>query len=191
MCIMSAVWRGGATMERWKPIATIVDGEIFAPCAAAALYRRDALIEAGGFDRSFFCYFEDVDLAFRLRARGHRCYYVSAARVHHIGSAITGNRSDFAVYHGHRNLVWAFFKNMPGILFWLYLPLHILVNVAAVAYYALHRRPGVILRAKRDAISGLARVLERRRGEQAARKVEARELRCAMTTGLRSLFLRD
>ena len=46
-----------------------VSGEIFAPCAAAALYRRDAFLEAGGFDEDFFCYFEDVDLGFRLRLR--------------------------------------------------------------------------------------------------------------------------
>ncbi len=27
-------------------------------------------------------------------------------------------------------LVWAFVKNMPGLLFWLLLPAHILVNLA-------------------------------------------------------------
>ena len=167
------------------------DGEIFAPCAAAALYRRDVLLDAAGFDRSYFCYFEDVDLAFRLRLRGHRCYYVSAARVHHVGSAIAGRGSDFSVYHGHRNLVWTYFKNMPGVLFWLYLPLHIALNVASIVYFALQGRPGVILRAKGDALRGLPRVLEQKRREQAARTVKQGELRRAMTTGLRSLFQRN
>jgi hypothetical protein len=36
---------------------------------AAALYRRSALLEMGGFDEDFFCYVEDVDLGFRLRAK--------------------------------------------------------------------------------------------------------------------------
>ena len=40
--------------------------EIFSPCAAAALYRTEVLREVGGLDRSFFCFAEDVDLAFRL-----------------------------------------------------------------------------------------------------------------------------
>ena len=43
------------------------DREVFAPCAAAALYRRAAFEAAGGFDEHYFCYFEDVDLGFRLR----------------------------------------------------------------------------------------------------------------------------
>jgi hypothetical protein len=40
----------------------------------------------------------------------------------HVGSATTGKDGDFAVYHGHRNLVWTDVKNMPGPLFWLHLP---------------------------------------------------------------------
>ena len=56
-------------------------GEVFGPCAAAALYRRDALIDVGGLDESYFCYFEDVDLAFRLGLAGYRCMYVPDAIV--------------------------------------------------------------------------------------------------------------
>ena len=97
-------------------------GEIFAPCAAAALYRRAAFLEAGGFDEHFFCYMEDVDLGFRLRLLGYRCGYAPAAIVHHVGSGTTGARSPFTVYHGHRNLVWTYVKNMPTPWFWLYLP---------------------------------------------------------------------
>jgi GT2 family glycosyltransferase len=37
--------------------AHLEPGEIFSPCAAAALYRRDAFLQAGGFDESFFAYY--------------------------------------------------------------------------------------------------------------------------------------
>jgi GT2 family glycosyltransferase len=50
-------------------------GEVWGACAGAALYRRDALIEVGGFDERFFMYLEDVDLALRLRLAGWRCRY--------------------------------------------------------------------------------------------------------------------
>jgi len=55
--------------------------------------------------------------------------YVPDGVVQHVGSAKTGNRSDFTIYHGHRNMVWTYFKNMLWPLFWLYLPHYILLNV--------------------------------------------------------------
>jgi len=53
-------------------VADCVDGaaaprEIFPACAAAALYSRAAFLAAGGFDESFFCYPDDVDLGFPQR----------------------------------------------------------------------------------------------------------------------------
>ena len=43
-------------------------GEVFGACAGAALYRRTAVIGAGGFDERFFAYLEDVDLALAAAA---------------------------------------------------------------------------------------------------------------------------
>lgn len=144
--------------------------EIFSPCAAAALYRRQAVLDIGGFDDDFFCYVEDVDLGFRLRLAGHRAMYVPAAAVLHVGSASTGGQhSDFSVYHGHRNLVWTFMKNMPGSLFWLLLPLHVALNMVSIAWFALRGQGGVILRAKRDALSGLPKMWRKRQQIQKAR----------------------
>lgn len=166
------------------------DGEIFAPCAAAALYRRNVLIEAGGFDESFFCYFEDVDLAFRLRLKGYRCWYVSNARVRHVGSAITGHRSDFSVYHGHRNLVWTYFKNMPAPLLWFYLPLHLALNVLSLLIFSLSGQASAIFRAKRDAVKGLRNVWAMRKTVQSCRRASVSDLNRVMAKGLGALFTR-
>jgi GT2 family glycosyltransferase len=150
----------------------LVPREIFAPCAAAALYRRPAVVAAGGFDEDFFCYVEDVDLGFRLRLAGHGARYVPAAVVHHVGSGTTGGQQgDFPVYHGHRNLVWTFVKNMPGPLFWLLLPLHLLLNVTTILWFALRGRGRIILASKRDALLGLPRAWAKRRMIQAQRTV--------------------
>ena len=143
--------------------------EVFAPCAAAALYRRSAVIDVGGFDENFFCYVEDVDLGFRLRLAGHRCLYVPQAVATHVGSAATGKKSDFCVYHGHRNLVWTFVKNMPGILFWLLLPLHVLLNLLTIVWFALGGRGGIIWRAKRDALLGFPKMWRKRQCIQKTR----------------------
>jgi GT2 family glycosyltransferase len=50
-------------------------GEVFAACAGAALYRRAAVEEAGGFEERYFLYLEDVELGLRLRLAGWRCLY--------------------------------------------------------------------------------------------------------------------
>ena len=159
-------------------------GEIFGPCAAAALYSRAALAEVGGFDESYFCYHEDVDLAFRLRLRGHRCWYVPEAVVHHVSSGIAGKRSAFATYHGHRNLVWTYVKDMPALLFWSFLPLHLALNVASIAVCAARGQLGVVLRAKRDALRGLSGALRQRRDIQARRTVGWRSVLAAMQWGV-------
>lgn len=100
------------------------DREVFAPCAAAAMYQREAVLEVGGFDEMFFCYCEDVDLAFRLRLLGHRVVQVAAAKVEHEGSAVTGAKSDFTIYHSFRNRLWLYVKNMPSWLLWVCGPFH-------------------------------------------------------------------
>jgi GT2 family glycosyltransferase len=158
-------------------------GEVFAASGAAALYRRDVFLEAGGFDERYFCYLEDVDLAFRLRLAGHRCLYVSDAVVEHVGSATTGRVSAFTIFHAHRNLVWTYVKNMPGALFWLYLPAHVFVNVAAVIGFSLHGQGRAVLRAKRAALAGLPEMLAERRRLQRGRRAGALELRRLMGKG--------
>lgn len=151
--------------------------EIFSPCAAAALYRRAAVQAVGAFDEHFFCYLEDVDLGFRLRLAGHTARYVPGAVVRHVGSASTGGqRSAFASYHGHRNLMWVYAKNMPGPLFWFFLPLHLLANVASVLVMAARGQARLALRAKADAVRGLPHALHQRRAIQQARKATFRRI---------------
>jgi GT2 family glycosyltransferase len=177
------VWRRGhgASVEERRYREA---GEVFSACAAAALYRRDALEAAGGFDPDYFCYLEDVDLGFRLRLAGHRCLYVSEAVVYHAGSATSGGNSDFTVYHIQRNMVWTYVKNMPGILFWLCLVPHLLLNAYSIAAYGARRRLGVIARAKRDALRGLPGALRKRRGVQSHRVAALRDIWKALDKGL-------
>ncbi len=157
---------------------------MFAPCAAAALYRREAFEQAGGFDETYFCYFEDVDLGFRLRLLGHRSLYVHDAVVRHVSSAVSGYRSDFAVYHGERNMVWTFVKDMPAPLFWLYLPQHVALNFAALAYYTWRGQGPAIWRAKRDALRGLGSALRQRALVQRKRRASAKAIRRALSHGV-------
>jgi GT2 family glycosyltransferase len=183
--VSGLVWRAGHGQPAPPSDAP---REVFSPCAAAALYRRDALIDVGGFDERYFCYLEDVDLGFRLRLRGHRCLYVPDAVVHHVGSGMTGKASDFSTYHGHRNLVWTFVKDMPAPLLALYLPQHLLANAASLAWFTARGRGRVLARAKWHALRGLPAILRERRRVQKSRRVGARELRRVMAHGWRTPY---
>jgi hypothetical protein len=74
-------------------------GEVFGACAGAALYRRRAVLELGGFDERYFAYLEDVDLALRLRLAGWRCRYEPAVALH------AGEGSSDQLPGGHHALV--------------------------------------------------------------------------------------
>jgi hypothetical protein len=70
-------------------------GEVFSACAGAALYRRAAVLEAGGFEERFGTYLEDVDLGLRLRLAGGRCRWEPRAVARHAGGGSSG-----ALRHG-------------------------------------------------------------------------------------------
>jgi GT2 family glycosyltransferase len=52
-------------------------------CGGSVLIRRDAYLEAGGFDEDFFAYFEDVDLGWRMNLLGHATVFAPKAVTYH------------------------------------------------------------------------------------------------------------
>jgi len=86
--------RFGADHGQWNQ-----PGEVFGACAAAALYRRTAVMSVDGFDERFFAYLEDVDLALRLALAGWRCRYEPTIAYH------AGEGSSPQLLGGHRYLV--------------------------------------------------------------------------------------
>ncbi len=65
---------------------------------AVLAVRRQAFEAVGGVDESFFMYFEDADLCYRLRLCGWEVHFTPAATVVHVGGASTvQRRADMAV----------------------------------------------------------------------------------------------
>ncbi|MCI4645868.1 MAG: glycosyltransferase family 2 protein [Hyphomonadaceae bacterium] len=172
-------WRGGFGL----PVARLPadEGEVFSPCGASAAYRLDCFLGAGGFDESFFCFCEDVDLAFRLRLEGHRCIFLPGAVVHHAGGAISGRASAFSVHLGARNRIWTYVKNTPPQLLWLTLPGAVFMNLAILARGLQTGRFGPTWAGLRDAFADLPRVLKQRREIQAGRRASFSQVTRAMS----------
>ena len=70
--------------------AALAAADPLGPTGGAALYRRSAWDAVGGFDERIFLYYEDLDLALRLAARGGRCRLAGEARALHAYSASLG-----------------------------------------------------------------------------------------------------
>ncbi|MEM8932045.1 MAG: glycosyltransferase family 2 protein [Acidobacteriota bacterium] len=126
-------WWQAVQIGHGKPAATWLTGEarpIFGVSATAAMYRRDAVdaVLLGSdrqgtvFDETLFAYYEDVDLAIRLRAAGFDSWCLPTARARHAGSA-SGRTLPLAarpLIHGNRHLVLA---RALGRAFWPRWPL--------------------------------------------------------------------
>lgn len=87
--------------------------EVFAACGAASLYRRAALDDVGLLDESFFMYYEDTDLSWRLRLRGWRVLFEPEAVVKHFHAGTSGADSPFMRFHANRNRLLMLVKNAP------------------------------------------------------------------------------
>lgn len=175
-----AVYRNGLAMDGqvgqlYQPDEKV--REVFGPCAGAALYRREALAEVGFFDKAFFAYLEDADLAWRLRLNGWRTLYVPMAKVWHAYSGTGGQGSPFKNYQLGRNRVWVLLKNWPASLWLRYLPQVLLYDLAASLYTIAQRNPQPI-KGRLAALHPryLKRIWSQRRAIQQSRAVSLAEI---------------
>jgi GT2 family glycosyltransferase len=90
--------------------------EVFGASASAAFYRREALLRVGLFPEHFRAYYDDVDLAFRLRAAGYSCLYTPYARVLHHHNYSHRHDTLEMVARLARNEERIFWSNLPGPL---------------------------------------------------------------------------
>ena len=87
---------------------------VASPCAGAALYRRRAIEEVGGFDERFFAYLEDADWGLRSQLAGWRCLWVPSAVAHHLGGATSRRMGDLETELIARNTLALVLKSFPA-----------------------------------------------------------------------------
>jgi GT2 family glycosyltransferase len=144
---------------RRGPAAPPEDGSrVEQPAAAALLLRRAELDAVGGLDEGFFpAWFEDVDLARRLRDRGKSLVYVPAARFEHdMGSSVSSL--------GYGAFLWIYLRHLTrylrkhhGVL-WSVLARALIPVACWLRLLALPLRSPRRARGRLDAALGLGRV---------------------------------
>ncbi len=165
--------------------------QVFSPCGAAFVIRRELWRQLGGFDERFFTYCEDADLGFRAQLLGHRCRFVPQARVLHVGSASTSVRSDFALYHGYRNRVWLYLKTMPMVVLIPTLPVHIGLTLLGAAIDTFKGKGRIVSKALGDAISGMGPIFAARKIIMKTKRIEALRLAALLTWNPAKIARRD
>ncbi len=112
--------------------------EVSTVCAACSLYSSQALEEAGLFnDGLFFLYYEDTDLASRIRWAGWKLVYEPSAVAYHYGGKSTGGFevNDLTVSHSLKGHLVCAVINLPR----KYAPLYLMGNLVYALYNSLVR----------------------------------------------------
>lgn len=175
--------------------------EVGCAVSVALLVDRDLVLACGGYDARHFILFEDLDLSYRLRARGLSIVSVADARVRHLGgtpgiSYREGTRypSSRVFLHARNRWIhlaknhaaWTLLVSAPGLAVY---------ELAAFAFACAELSPLAWLRGKLAFLALLPGILRDRRDVQRARRVrDARLLRggplttspLVRTTGMRA-----
>ena len=93
--------RGYATSDQ------SITGEADWVLGAVILVRRSAFEAVGGFDESFFLYFEEVDLAKRMLKASWRCFYCAEAKAVHICGGAGGVSPFCAMQMARSRLIYS------------------------------------------------------------------------------------
>lgn len=155
--------------------------EIFSPKGACMIIRRSLFERLGGFDKDFFAYFEESDLAWRVWLAGYRIVYVPQSVIYHRVGATTQNLSfPFIQYHSYKNRICSLIKNLGRKKLFPLLSFHLFLCSALVLASLLCLKPkraGAILRAMGWNISHIKTTLQKRRVAQSqVRKVRDKDI---------------
>jgi N-acetylglucosaminyl-diphospho-decaprenol L-rhamnosyltransferase len=115
------------------PLAT---GPVDWLAGASMMMREDVIRIVGGFDETFFLYFEETDLCRRAAEAGWPTHFVKESRVEHIGSVSTGMKTWKRVPGYWFDSRWHYFRKSGG-------------TSRAVLATLAHVAGGLILRARR------------------------------------------
>jgi len=87
---------------------------------AAMLVRRDAALAVGAFEESYFMYFEEVDLCYRLSKAGWATHFVPNATVMHLGGGSTSQVRTAMLIQRFRSTIGYYERHTTGAtrLFW-------------------------------------------------------------------------
>jgi GT2 family glycosyltransferase len=87
--------------------------DVFWATGACLLIRSEHFNKVGGLDDRFFAHMEEIDLCWRLNARGYRIVCVPQSVVYHVGGGTLNVENPRKTYLNFRNNLLMLYKNLP------------------------------------------------------------------------------
>ncbi len=110
----NSVSRGGGEIDKGQFNA---QEEIF---YGLPIFKKDLFMDVGGFDESFFGYYDETDLCWRLHRFGYKILFVPESVIYHMGGSTSSDRSSkkkpkkIIVFHQYKNKLRMLIKNQFG-----------------------------------------------------------------------------
>ncbi len=111
--------------------------DIFWASGACLVIRKDTYIQAGGLDADFFAHMEEIDLCWRLNARGHRLVCIPESKVYHLGGGSLPYNNPRKTFLNFRNNLLMICKNAPAKILYPILFIRFVMDYAAALMYLL------------------------------------------------------
>lgn len=129
-------------LERDKNQYNSID-EVFYAQNSGFIIRRDIFRRIGMYDSSYYFYFDETDLCFRVWLHGYRVIYNPSAIIMHKVSSIR-KVNPVKVYFYQRNKILTLIKNLELVHVLIYVPLAIMHSVIMGILSSIRRRNSMI-----------------------------------------------
>lgn len=126
---------------------------VFWATGACLCIRKSDYEDAGGLDSRFFAHMEEIDLCWRLNARGRKVMCVPGATVFHVGGASLDKENPRKTYLNFRNNLLMLYKNVQTSELKHIFAVRYLLDLLAFAHLVLKgnlRNAVAVVRAHRD-----------------------------------------
>jgi GT2 family glycosyltransferase len=180
-----ATKRGHGEPAAWWKNRSVED--VFGASGSSAFYRAESLRRTGRFDRFLGSYYEDTDLAFRLRWAGYRCVFAPKCLVYHDISATYDHGSRALQRRMARNAEFVFWANLPIPILAAALIPHLAFLMLQSLWRVAHGRLGPFVLGKYDALRAWREI----RGRRILRSELRRTAIASPHFGLRAGFFAD
>ena len=126
---------------------------LFWATGAAMMISSNTYWEAGGLDGQFFAHMEEIDLCWRINARGGEIYCVPESKVYHVGGATLDKSNPRKTFLNFRNNLLMLYKNLPEYELRSVMFVRLLLDYVAAFKFLLSGNAGdfkAVFRARRE-----------------------------------------